>query len=112
MRHVGIGLLATVFLGCYEAELETSTSFSDGSRTVTLYGASSARFAPRENGIGVEFGPFRLIVEPDRIVCEEKELARIPSEATNLELHFSDGKVTVVADGATIAKDAALTRAP
>ena len=52
----------------------------------------------------VQFAGHKVWVEKERVLVDDKELAKVPSTATKVRLDYAGGVLTVSADGKEISK--------
>jgi hypothetical protein len=74
-----------------------------GTRTVKASVDGGASISSRGDSAIVSFSGGKLVVEKGRVLLDDKELAKVPEEAKTVEIDCTGGKLTVTADGATLA---------
>lgn len=73
-----------------------------GSRQIQAVLEGSAFIAPRADSAVIAFARGKLTIEKTRVLLNDTELATIPEAATNVNVDYSGGKLTVTADGTEV----------
>ncbi len=115
-RHVSLVLLifvAATTSGCGTRTTAGSTSLtmtepggSTWSRQITYSLESNKTTAmsgfPRQDAATIDFAGGKLLIERERVLLNDKELAAVPGNAKSVDIKCVSGSLTITADGSRV----------
>jgi hypothetical protein len=73
-----------------------------GPRTVTASLDGPGFISSEGDNAIVTFSGGKLVVEKERVLLDNKEVAKIPAEATDVQVDYTGGALSVMAEGAGV----------
>lgn len=95
--------LSTLADGCkLRSDRRYSVEMTAGPRKVKVNSDKVASITFDNPRFVISLSATKCIVEPERVLYDGKEQARIPGEASVVVIEFIDGNFSIVADGQTV----------
>ena len=98
-----LGMLLAFVAGCGAKSVGRSTITSTiGARTVKASVDGGGFISSEGTTATISCGAGKIVIEKDRVVLDGKELAKIPAAAAKIDVDYSNGALTVTADGTQV----------
>lgn len=94
---------ATLLTGCkHEASGPSTVSAGAGGRNVKAVVYGNVFVQPQEDRLIVTLTGHEVVIEKDRLLVDKTEAAKFPATAKDFAVAYSNGALSVTADGASV----------
>ena len=104
LLSLAVAAILTLASGCGTKGTGRSiliTAVGDRQIKASLDGGSSS-ISGHDGAAFITFSGGNLVVEKSRILLDDKEVAKVPEDATHVEIDYTAGTLTATADGVNV----------